>query len=699
MKLEYSNYFDRSEYGLPYDSGLEETYGYLRWLDLFLDSYLLSGNENAQETAADIRERLIRGEEYLKSRCKASMGMPMELRGGISLSNLAAEFGLFGFSFFCLLLAAAPELDTRYVQIYQTLQEKYGGAGCATFELALRLYAMYAGEKEFDDVPQQMQAVKNSFLFLISKAERTGSGLLDGFVLSAQAVLLIRGDATMPRTLWPLCMESDADYLPEMIDDRGYLAKLQEVLSFQNEGLIQIVGKPLCGKKLLIASALEQTPALFVELPRLNGLDAKHRAGVLNEILVRCRLLHAQLVLLHADLPEDAYVEVTTLIDLCLQIVDRVILTSEGNTGTIRLAESYDYYLLEMETPTLKDRIRLWKYFGGKYGLAESVDPEAYADQYNFTAGQIEKVCMLADKQRLAEKKEKITDELLRRAIRMLLPRDIEKLATKIEPKFTFADVRMDERQKDTLKLACSRMKYRNRVNDEWGFGQKVTYGRGVSVLLYGPPGTGKTMSAQAIANELGMELYRVDLSQLVDKYIGETEKNLNRVFDCAKDGNFILFFDEADALFAKRTEISSSNDKYANNEVAFLLQKIEEFDGFIILATNVYSNFDSAFIRRITYCILLEKPQPQTRVEMLRGMLPPQTPVDPNLQLENMANNFELTGSEMKSVLYGAAFIAISHNESLSDRHIISSLSYVLSKTNRLMTEFEVTRKYYAKP
>ena len=112
----------------------------------------------------------------------------------------------------------------------------------------------------------------------------------------------------------------------------------------------------------------------------------------------------------------------------------------------------------------------------------------------------------------------------------------------------------MDERQKETLKLACSRMKYRNRVNDEWGFGQKVTYGRGVSVLLYGPPGTGKTMSAQAIANELGMELYRVDLSQLVDKYIGETEKNLNRVFDCAKDGNFILFFDEADALFAKRT-------------------------------------------------------------------------------------------------------------------------------------------------
>ena len=281
----------------------------------------------------------------------------------------------------------------------------------------------------------------------------------------------------------------------------------------------------------------------------------------------------------------------------------------------------------------------------------------------------------------------------------MLLPRDIEKLATKIEPKFTFADVRMDERQKETLKLACSRMKYRNRVNDEWGFGQKVTYGRGVSVLLYGPPGTGKTMSAQAIANELGMELYRVDLSQLVDKYIGETEKNLNRVFDCAKDGNFILFFDEADALFAKRTEISSSNDKYANNEVAFLLQKIEEFDGFIILATNVYSNFDPAFIRRITYCILMEKPQPQTRVEMLRGMLPPQTPVDPNLQLENMANNFELTGSEMKSVLYGAAFIAISHNESLSDRHIISSLRYVLSKTNRLMTEFEISRKYYAKP
>lgn len=698
MNIEFDAYFDNDSYEQPYSSGREETLSYLSWLELFLDSYeALEETDTSGEEEA-VRELLLRGQAYLQSRMLSSVGRSYSSKQGIGLSQLAAEFDLKGFSFFCLLMAIAPELDAAYLQRYRSLQGAYSENGYATFELALRLYHMIAGAEEAEQLPQAMQRVRDSFLFLIHRSEIGGSELIDGFALCEQAVQLVKGSFGIPRELWALCMEGDGDNLPEMIGAENELRRMSEILESERRGLVWIAGKPLSGKKLLIATALKGEPVLFVEMPRLLAMSGEQKVTLLNEILVRCRLLSERLVLLHADFTEAQYEASSLLLDICFQTLPQIIVTSQDTAGSIRLMECYDTFLFTMEPPRLMERTQLWEHYASLYGVAENVALAEYADQYSFTAGQIEKVYVLADEYRRAARREDgITEEELRAAIRQLLPRDIEKLATKIEPKFTFDDIEMDERQKEILRLACNRMKYRNRVNDEWGFAKKVTYGRGVSVLLYGPPGTGKTMSAQAMARELGMELYRVDLSQLVDKYIGETEKNLGRIFDCAKDGNFILFFDEADSLFSKRTEVSGSNDKYANNEVAFLLQKLEEFDGFIILATNVYNNFDPAFIRRITYCVLMEKPDTETRVRMLTRMLPPELPLDPKCKLENLARNFDLTGSEMKSVLYGAAFIAMSRKESLCDEHIIASLRAVLSKTSRLVAESEVSRRYYS--
>ena len=154
-------------------------------------------------------------------------------------------------------------------------------------------------------------------------------------------------------------------------------------------------------------------------------------------------------------------------------------------------------------------------------------------------------------------------------------------------------------------------------------------------MILYGPPGTGKTMAAQIMAQDIGMTLYRVDLSQLVDKYIGETEKNLSALFEAAKGSNGILFFDEADALFAKRTDVESSNDRHANSEVAFLLQQIEEYDGLSILATNAVQNFDAAFKRRMTYMISVDRPDNEERLKIWENVFPKDTPVDENVNFE----------------------------------------------------------------
>jgi len=201
--------------------------------------------------------------------------------------------------------------------------------------------------------------------------------------------------------------------------------------------------------------------------------------------------------------------------------------------------------------------------------------------------------------------------------------------------------------------------RYSQHVFEEWGFGTKMPYGRSNSSLLSGPPGTGKTMAASLIARELGMDLFRVDLSQIVSKYVGETEKNLGRVFDEATRTRAVLLFDEADALFAKRTSVKSSHDRYANLEVNYLLQRIEQYDGATILTTNFPGNIDEAFIRRIKFKIDFPFPEEEEREALWKVMLPPNAEIDPDIDFEKLGVNFELSGGSIKNAIIRAAFKA----------------------------------------
>lgn len=221
---------------------------------------------------------------------------------------------------------------------------------------------------------------------------------------------------------------------------------------------------------------------------------------------------------------------------------------------------------------------------------------------------------------------------------------------------------------------------------EDWNFQSKLAYGRAVSALFYGVPGTGKTMAAQVIANELELDLYRVDLSQIINKYVGETEKNLSRIFDEAAGCGGILFFDEADALFAKRTEIADSKDKYANAETAFLLQKIEEFDGLVILATNLAYNFDDAFKRRINYMVNFTKPDQAQRRELWRKVFPPQTGATDRLDIDFLAESFEITGSTIKSIAVSAAYMAAAEGTQIGMVHVIRALKHEYVKTGEIL-------------
>jgi len=229
-------------------------------------------------------------------------------------------------------------------------------------------------------------------------------------------------------------------------------------------------------------------------------------------------------------------------------------------------------------------------------------------------------------------------------------------------------------------------------VLETWGLGEKLVASSGISALFAGPPGTGKTLAAQVIAAELGMDLYKIDLSTVVSKFIGETEKNLERIFTQAHNSNAILFFDEADAIFGKRSEVKDAHDRYANIEVGYLLQKMESYDGVVFLATNLRSNLDDAFIRRLQFIVHFPFPAEEERLNIWQVLFPPTLPRETNMEFDYFAKQFKLAGGSIRNVIVTAAFLAANEGASVTNRHLLHGVRRELQKMGRLIDEKELT-------
>ena len=260
--------------------------------------------------------------------------------------------------------------------------------------------------------------------------------------------------------------------------------------------------------------------------------------------------------------------------------------------------------------------------------------------------------------------------------------------AVRVPCVFGWEDLIVEEKARRQLLHICGQMKYRSIVGNQWGFFEKMPYGRGLSALFYGPPGTGKTMAVQVIAKDLGLDLYRVDLSRMVSKYIGETEKNISALFDKAKHMNVILFFDEADSFFSRRSEVKDANDRSANAEVAHLLQKLEEYEGITILATNLKDQIDDAFKRRIRFMVNFRFPSAETRRRLWHSLLPEAAPRSGDLDLDFFADQFELSGSQIKEILLNAAYMAAGMGEPLGNGQIKEALCINYEKYGKFLTK-----------
>jgi SpoVK/Ycf46/Vps4 family AAA+-type ATPase len=243
----------------------------------------------------------------------------------------------------------------------------------------------------------------------------------------------------------------------------------------------------------------------------------------------------------------------------------------------------------------------------------------------------------------------------------------------------------------DQLRELCVRVACRDAVVDGWGFGARLARGGGVNALFSGPSGTGKTMAAEVIAGALGVDLFRIDLAGIVSKYIGETEKNLDRVFAAAEHANGILFFDEADALFGKRSEVHDSHDRYANIEISYLLQKMEQFDGVAILVTNLRGNLDDAFVRRLAFAVHFPFPDVAYRERIWRGIWPPDAPVDPAIDVAALARQFPLSGGHIRNVAVAAAFHAAGRGSGVELSDVLHAVRREYQKLGKTLTDLEL--------
>jgi hypothetical protein len=258
---------------------------------------------------------------------------------------------------------------------------------------------------------------------------------------------------------------------------------------------------------------------------------------------------------------------------------------------------------------------------------------------------------------------------------------------TRIEPRATWSDLVVPPEARDQLRELAQRVAYRHRVVEGWGFKDKTTTGNGVTALFLGAPGTGKTMAAEIVARELALDLLKVDLAALVSKYIGETEKNLERVFRVAESGSALLLFDEADAIFGKRSEIEDAHDRYANQEISYLLQRVERFDGVAILTTNFRQNLDAALCRRLTFAVSFPFPDDQSRKAIWRTVWPGQVVLADDVDLDRLATSFKLSGGHIRNAAMAAAFLAASAGSPVTMAHLQHAISRELGKLGKPST------------
>ena len=625
------------------------------------------------------------------------------------LPHLCATFNLNPFEADLLLLAFAAEFDARHRKLFAYLQDDVARP-VPTVELALSLLCVNALERARareclrEDAPLIAHALvalggetAASSLAASSLAERTLK--IDGRVFD----FLCGGDRLDARLAgaarWVLPSAARRElHAPE--ETEKILARIVPLVGGREGWRCVLRGPGGVGKKTFAAAACREAgrALLVVDLPALFKEPPAHAApfaAISQTSLLRAALREASLygaaVYLDglAGLPADGASAQTLAREVEREIENfgGFVFLGCGAAWQPALARPGRVLAIKLAAPDTITRRKIWESRLGAAAVASpEIDTSHLAGAFRFTAGEIKSAHARARAVALLRggDPERPTAEDLLAGCRAQSTQRISALATKITPRRGWDDLVLPRDTVAQLREFCQQVRRRARVHDEWGFGRRHALGRGATALLTGPSGTGKSLSAEVIAGDLGLDLYRVDLSCVVSKYIGETEKNLSRVFDDAQVSNAVLFFDEADALWGKRSETKDAHDRYANIEVSYLLQRVEDYEGVCILASNFGKNIDAAFIRRMRFCVELPFPDEAHRLRIWRGVFPEQAPLDSDVDFNFLAHKFKLAGGNIKNVALAAAFNAASNGGTIKMEHVVLALKREYQKLGR---------------
>ncbi|MCP6760372.1 MAG: ATP-binding protein [Fischerella sp. CENA71] len=635
----------------------------------------------------------------------------IQIRSDSLVAWLQRTFSLSDFDLDILAIALAPELDRHYDKVYAYLQDDMSNKR-PTVDMVLNLLCTSIPEKlsRRKHFASNAPLIYHCLLHLCPEPHQQHPTLLSHrLIVDSQVVRLLLHQPGLDSRLTSCCQLLE----PSLFSDTLYLkADMQTSLEAlviedwqkQQPLLLYFQGSDRTGKRCT-AQILAKTlgvPLLIADLAKM--VEDKTNFEEKLQILAReAWFFHCLLYLDNFDilyLPENQIPYQSLLTELeknrgitILAGVQNWIPTATGITGLITIlflipesSQRREYWQTHLKTAQITLEDSELDVLSDRFLLTPDQIADAVATAYNTARWQ--QISSNKDNSHSKTAKPLPLFVNLCSAARAQSGHDLANLARKIEPKYTWDDIVLHLNQLTQLQDICKEAEYRDLVHKKWGFADKLSLGKGLNVLFSGSPGTGKTMAAEVIAHQLQLDLYKIDLSQIVSKYIGETEKNLNRIFTAATNSNAILFFDEADALFGKRSEVQDARDRYANIEVGYLLQKMEEYEGVAILTTNLRSNMDEAFERRLRFIIEFPLPDAKSRHLIWQGIFPKHAPCNPHLDLEFLAENFDITGANIRNIALTAAFLAAVDHGVIEMVHLIRAIRREYQKMGQILRD-----------
>lgn len=654
----------------------------------------------ADDNPVDITEL----DSYIREKADASVKAGVFL----PLEYLCRLFGLSNFERLVLMMAAAFEFDAGFQKAYAFLHNDWEYSAL-TGELAKEL--CYVGEDTQVDEETAFAAdsvLSRHFLYYDSSVNKHRDK--QPIYLKPEIRAFIYGETAIPVELSSFISYYTPEQEPDklLLKDEVYRQMLNYLKYTEDDkpALFYLYGSKGIGKKLNVKyfAGEQRRSVLFFDLEAFTAYteasDKQDRSYLLLQKLITQAVIRQSYICISSSnrqLKEEDK-QLSLLNNVINYLADNMQLLFLTSDCTAKLKLNVDKVRLipiELAAKGLDDYRSFWEGIMQSYCFEPDVKPEQFSTKYILTAGQIKAVCEEAAALAGWRGQKQISRELLLSVCRDKLEHNLGKKAVKVKPVYDWEDLILPKAQKNMLQMACNQIQYRYRVLYEWGYINRMPYGTGLSMIFSGPPGTGKTMAAQVMARELELELYKIELAAVVSKYIGETERNLNEIFEEAQKSQAIIFFDEADVLFSKRSEVKDSNDKYSNMEAAFMLQKMEEYNGIVILATNYQQNIDEAFKRRIKFLIDFSFPDKDYRKQLWQKAFPEQLPLDLYIDFDFLAEKFELTGSNIRNIALNAAYLAAADNSRVGMPHIISSIVNEFGKSGKKLSREELGEYY----